>query len=416
MNPQEIIDLNFSQEFDDFSDLESDQFNDFNSKSNSNSFITNLTHFNKTKNINGFANKPNKTKSSHKINPLNLVHSGIENNTSEKLPKNNIDCNHNLKEQSQDLDLDFPDDDFEIEFDSQTLKKVMETEELYYASQAEQFTSAASHSPIPTSTKNNSSIANLINNKAYSNEMLPISLYNAEKSSTSLDSKTNNNTSIIQRAQSANLESISCQFDAQNINLTNNLHNNHHSNSFITLPPIPPNQVINNQKSLKVQPNYGDRILNVNINEKDSSNNGFHNILNNDNSVGISKLSDKIADREKRIMELEEKLSLQRGEIETVRRKLQKAENDNVNLQETLVSVTEKLSVEKSFIQEKMQKQMDSFKTQLEFQIQESSALLRKKSTISISNEYDKPSHSVNIVSPETQPKATSSLPKKRKT
>ncbi|OMJ29244.1 hypothetical protein AYI69_g1258 [Smittium culicis] len=115
-------------------------------------------------------------------------------------------------------------------------------------------------------------------------------------------------------------------------------------------------------------------------------------------------------------MELEEKLSLQRGEIETVRRKLQKAENDNVDLQETLVSVTEKLSVEKSFIQEKMQKQMDSFKTQLEFQIQESSALLRKKSTISITNEYDKPSPTVNIVPQDSQPKATSTLSKKRKT
>ncbi|OMJ29245.1 hypothetical protein AYI69_g1259 [Smittium culicis] len=262
MNPQEIIDLDFSQEFDDFSDLESDQSNNFNSKSNSNSFITNLTHFNKTKNINGFTNKPNKVKTSHKINPLNLVHSGNENNTSEKLAKNNNHCYQNLKEASQDLDLDFPIDDFEIEFDSQTLKKVMETEELYYASQAEQFTSAHSQSPIPNSTKNNSSIANLINNKAYSNEILPVSLFNAEKSSTTLYSNVNNNATIIQKAQSANLESISYQFDAQNKDLTNNLENRLHSNSYLTLPPIPPippippNQVNNNQKILKVQRNF----------------------------------------------------------------------------------------------------------------------------------------------------------------
>ncbi|OLY83953.1 hypothetical protein AYI68_g1895 [Smittium mucronatum] len=106
----------------------------------------------------------------------------------------------------------------------------------------------------------------------------------------------------------------------------------------------------------------------------------------------ILKLKDEISGQEKRIKELEELLNLKTGEAETIRRKLQKTEKDNSKLQENLISETEKLSSEKSSMEQKMQKIIDSFNTQIEFQVQESTALMKQKSITTHKSDHQTPS------------------------
>ncbi|PVU85416.1 hypothetical protein BB559_006878 [Furculomyces boomerangus] len=430
-NSQNFLDNDFYQELENQSLFDtSSNYNPILNNNNSRSISANSNQFREIgKNE---SNKP-KTRARTGYNnrkALNLVNLNVspkktdqqENNVVSVIYSQSQDIYSNSSvnasnNQSSRYDIDDQIDDFDLEFDTETLQKIMETEQQYYASQAEigkdnqQYQNKQTFNPIykkEKNYKNNEPVSKISrstslnedkSNYPTTNQYFDLSeVQTIGKSSFLGDRKTksnNDNFPVINQTKSKQLELNGNSKPVFPVLSPNNTHKNKNRPVYTNQNILIPNEttkMLTNQKHFgndvdtRTKPNTKKVLSPVDSTESKETSVDILTLVGssvkeqkNQLSQELLKLKNDLKKKLQKISDLEELANLRTGEVATVRRKLQKVEKENVELQELLVVRTEKMEQEKKLIQEKLATQAEAFKTQFEFQRHESSISLRSR-------------------------------------